>query len=210
MIKILVADDHAIFREGLKRIIESASDLELVAEATTGQEAIDRARASRPDVVILDVSMPGRGGIETAGDLKHYLPRVRVLMLTVHPEDHFAIRCLKEGADGYMTKDVAPTQLVEAIRKIHGGGKYVSQSLAERLALSLETGLGQAPHEGLSDRELQVMTQIASGKTVSEIAAELSLSVKTVSTYRARVLQKMRLRNNAEIMRYVVDAGLLE
>jgi DNA-binding NarL/FixJ family response regulator len=210
MIRILIADDHVIVREGLKRIIEASGGMQVVAEASTGQEALEKAKVTHPEVVLLDVSMPGRGGLETAQELKKRDPRTRVLMLTVHPEDHFAVRCLKEGADGYLTKEVASEQLVQAIHKVYGGGKYVSPSLAERLAFSLDSGFGRAPHEALSDREFEVLRRIGAGKTVGEIASELNLSVKTISTYRARLLEKMNMKNNAEIMRYVVDQGLAE
>src|SRR6185295_12252807 len=203
MTRILIADDHAIVREGLKRILESAGDLDVVAEAGTGPETLDRARTSRPDVVLLDVSMPGRDGLETAKDLKRQNPKVRILMLTVHPEDLFAVRCLKEGADGYMTKDAAPEQLVQAIRRLQRGGKYVSANLAERLAFQLDGELERPAHEELSDREFEVLRRIGAGKTVGEIASELNLSVKTISTYRARILEKMNLKNNAELIRYV-------
>jgi DNA-binding NarL/FixJ family response regulator len=210
MVRLLIADDHAIVREGLKRILEAAGDLAVVAEAASGPEALEQARRSHPDVVLLDVSMPGRGGLETAKDLKQQNPKVRILMLTVHPEDQFAVRCLKQGADGYMTKDAAPEELVQAIRRLQRGGKYVSPNLAERLAFSLDGELGHAAHEDLSDREFEVLRMIGSGKTVGEIAAGLNLSVKTVSTYRARILEKMNLRNNAEIIRYVVELGLTD
>jgi DNA-binding NarL/FixJ family response regulator len=209
MIRILIADDHMIVREGLKRIIESSGGgLHVVAEAASGQEAVEKGKATRPDVVLLDISMPGRGGLETAQEIKRHDPRVHVVILTVHPEDQFAVRCLKEGADGYLTKDAAPEEIVRAIRKVHGGGKYVSPSLAERLAFSLDLAYGQPPHEALSGRELDVLLRIGAGETVGEIAADLNLSVKTISTYRARVLEKMNMRNNAELMRYVVEHGL--
>ncbi len=208
MTKVLIADDHPILREGLKRILETADDLQVVAEATTGPETLDRTRTSRPDVVLLDVSMPGRDGLEVARDLKRLDRNLRILILTVHPEDHFAVRCLKEGADGYMTKDTAPEQLVQAIRRLQRGGKYISPSLAERLALNLCEGVGGAAHEALSERELQVMRRIGAGRTVGEVAAELHLSVKTVSTYRARILEKMNLRTTAEMIRYAVEVGL--
>jgi two-component system invasion response regulator UvrY len=210
MVTILIADDHTLFREGLKRILEQSDGLRVAGEAATGEEAVELARRLRPDVVLLDVSMPGRGGIETAQELKRRLPGVRILMLTVHPEDHFAVRCLREGADGYMTKDAAPAQLLAAIHKVRAGGKYVTPALAERLATSLETGFGRMPHEGLSERELQVMRLIAAGRTASAIAAELHLSVKTVSTYRTRILEKMAMKNNAEIMRYAFEIGLAQ
>jgi len=204
MIKVLIADDHPIFKEGLKRIIDGVLDFTVVGEAASGPEAVEVARRTQPNVVLLDVTMPGRGGIETAQELKRLVPGVRVLMLTVHVEDHFAIRCLREGADGYLTKDAAPSILVEAVRKVYTGGKYVSPVLAELLALNLDAGRGRAPHERLSTRELEILRLIAAGQTVGEIAENLHLSVKTVSTYRSRILEKMNLKNNAEIILYVV------
>jgi two-component system invasion response regulator UvrY len=208
MIRVLIADDHPILREGLKRILEAAGDMTVVAEASTGPEAAAQAQSHRVDVVLLDVSMPGRGGIETAQELKRLLPAVRILILTVHAEDNFAVRCLREGADGYMTKDVAPQELVAAVRRLHAGRKYISETLAERLAENLDSGSGPA-HERLSNRELQILLKIGLGLSVGEIATELALSPKTVSTYRNRVLEKMSLRNNAEIVRYVLDNRLL-
>lgn len=210
MIRILLADDHQMFREGVRGLLEARSEMTVVGEAGTGEEALSKASETRPDVVILDVSMPGRGGLETVSELKKRDPRVRVLMLTVHPEDRFAVRCLKGGADGYMTKDNAAEELIGAIRKVHAGGKYVSPSLAESLVLSLDRDFGSAPHETLSDREFQVMRKIAAAKTVSEIADELCLSVKTISTYRSRILEKLGLRNNAEIMQYAMEQDLVE
>ncbi len=208
MIRVLIADDHSIFRIGLKRTLESAPDMVVAAEAATGEETLVKARQSNPTVVLLDVSMPGRGGVETAQELKRVNPRVRVLMLTMHPEDQYAVLCLKLGADGYITKDVPPEVLLEAVRKVASGRKYVSSNLAERLATDL-SGTGDRPaHELLSSREFEVMRKIAAGRTTGEIAAELHLSVKTVSTYRSRVLQKMNLRTNADIMHYAFRAGL--
>ncbi len=209
MVKLLIADDHTLFREGVKRILEQESGFIVAGEAATGEEAVQEAIRCRPDVVLLDVSMPGRGGIETAQELKRRCPGVRILMLTFHPEDHFAVRCLREGADGFLTKDIAPSDLLAAIRKVRGGGKYVTPSLAERLATSLETGFGRMPHESLSEREFEVMRLIAAGRTASAIAEELHLSVKTVSTYRTRILEKMGMANNAEIMRYAFENGLV-
>jgi two-component system invasion response regulator UvrY len=208
MIRILVADDHPIVREGLKRILDAQPDFTVVAEAASGPEAVDLAQRQQADVVLLDVSMPGRGGIETTHEVKRRVPHAHVLILTIHAEDHFAIRCLREGADGYLTKDAAPERLVEAVRKVHQGGKYVSAALAERLALNLDAKGARPPHERLSTREFDVMRFLAAGRTVSEIAADLNLSVKTVSTYRTRILEKMGMKNNAEIMRYAVDEGL--
>lgn len=210
MIRILLADDHKMFREGVRGLLETRPDMTVVAEADTGEEALAYATEHRPDVVLLDVSMPGRGGLETVAELKKRNPRVRVLMLTIHPEDRFAVRCLKGGADGYMTKDTASEELVTAIRKVHSGGKYVSPSLAENLVMSLDRDFGAAPHETLSDREFQVMRMLASARTVSEIAEELCLSVKTISTYRSRILDKLGLRNNAEIMQFAIEQDLVE
>ncbi|HXO41392.1 MAG TPA: response regulator transcription factor [Thermoanaerobaculia bacterium] len=208
MIRVLIADDHSIFRIGLRRTLESAPDMVVAAEAATGEETLVKARQSNPNVVLLDVSMPGRGGVETAQELKRVNPRVRVLMLTMHPEDQYAVLCLKLGADGYITKDVPPEVLLEAVRKVASGRKYVSSNLAERLATDL-SGTGDRPaHELLSSREFEVMRKIAAGRTTGEIAAELHLSVKTVSTYRSRVLQKMNLKTNADIMHYAFRAGL--
>ena len=208
MIRVLIADDHSIWRIGLKRTLESAPDMVVAAEAATGEETLVKARQSNPNVVLLDVSMPGRGGVESAQELKRVNPRVRVLMLTMHPEDQYAVLCLKLGADGYITKDVPPEVLIEAVRKVASGRKYVSSNLAERLATDL-SGSGDRPaHELLSSREFEVMRKIAAGRTTGEIAAELHLSVKTVSTYRSRVLQKMNLKTNADIMHYAFRAGL--
>ena len=208
MIKVLIADDHQLFRQGLRNLLE-LERIEVVAEASTGPETLEEARRTKPDIVLLDVAMPGRGALETMQSLKDHDTRVKILMLTGHPEDHYAIRCLKAGADGYLTKDNASEQLVAAIRRVNGGGKYISSQLAEQLALSLTNDLGVAPHEGLSDREFQVMQRIASGETVSEIADALCLSVKTISTYRTRVLRKLNLRNNAEIMQYAMREDLV-
>src|ERR1700730_797413 len=210
MKRILIADDHAIFREGLRKVLEAAGGLSVVAEAATGEEALARARESRPDLVLADLSMPGRGGIETVQELKRRAPKVRILVLTMHAEDNFAVRCLREGADGYLTKDAGPEQLVLAVRKVSAGGKYVSPALAERLAFNLDTSFDRPLHEKLSHREFQVMRLIGAGRAASEIAAELHLSIKTVSTYRARILEKMDMRTNSEIMRYAIELGLGE
>jgi DNA-binding NarL/FixJ family response regulator len=209
VIRTLIADDHAVFREGLGRILDSSNGFDVVGEAASGGEALELARRLDPDVVVLDIWMPGRGGVETIQELKRTLPELRILVLTAHPENHYAVRCLRSGADGYVTKDRRGAEIVEAIRKVHAGGVFVSPGLAELLALSVKRDARQMPHETLSDREFQVMTMIAAGRTVSEIGVELNLSVKTISTYRSRVLAKLRLRNNAEIMRYGVEESLL-
>lgn len=209
MVKVLVADDHAVVREGLKRILSQGPGIEVVAEAEDGAGAIEAAGSNDVDIVILDMSMPGRGGLETLQELKRRWPAMGVLVLSMHPEHQYAIRVLREGADGYLSKESAAEELLAALRKIHSGGKYVSPALGERLAQTVEKGFEVAPHERLSTREFQVMVQLASGKTVTEIAEELHLSVKTISTYRSRVLEKMSLRNNAELMHYAIEEGLV-
>jgi len=208
MIRILIADDHAIVREGLKRILADDSSVETIAEASDGQEAARLVRLHKPDVVLLDISMPGRSGIDALADIQSACARTRILILSMHPEDQYAIRCLRDGADGYLTKESAPELLLGAIRKIHSGGKYVSPSLAEQLASNLTGEQQNAPHEALSDRELQVLIMIGAGDTVSRIADKLCVSVKTVSTYRARILEKMGMENNAQLMRYAIDNRL--
>jgi two-component system invasion response regulator UvrY len=208
MIRVLLADDHPVVRSGLRTILATDPKIEVVSEAASGEEAIDRTRTSRPQVVLLDVAMPGRGGIETAQEIKRLYPAVKVLMLTMHPEGHYAVRCLREGADGYITKDSAPDVLIQAVHKLAAGGKYVSPTLAERLALYLDARSDRAPHELLSSRELEVMLRIAAGERPSEIAEALHLSVKTVSTYRSRILEKMNLKTNSDIMRYAFETKL--
>lgn len=209
MIRVVIADDHQMFRDGLRGVLEDEPFIELVGEAADTREALDVVRRSRPDVLLLDVSMPGRDGLEIVQEAKERVPELRVLMLTARPEDHYAIRCLKNGADGYLTKTNAIDHLLEAIRKIHGGGKYISAELAERLAFNLQADFDQAPHERLSDREFQVMRMLASGQTVTEIAGELCLSVKTISTYRSRILEKMDFGNNAQITQYCLTEELI-
>lgn len=209
MIHVLIADDHEVVRRGLKDILESERGMRVVAEAASGTEAIALASKTRLDAIVLDISMPGMSGLDALKELKVTCPNVPVLILSIYPEEQYAVRVLKAGAAGYLTKDTAPEELVAAVRKVISGRKYVSPTLAERLARELEEGIDKQPHERLSDREFQLLLMIARGRTVSEIALELSLSVKTVSTYRSRVLEKMGMRNNAEIMRYVMDRNLL-
>ncbi len=210
MIKILIADDHAIVRQGLQQIVKTSPDMAVVGEAVDGEDALSKIRAEDWDVLVLDISMPGRSGFDILRELKHERPKLPILVLSMHSEDQFAVRTLKAGAAGYLTKESAPEELVQAIRKVVEGGKYISPSLAEKLAYDLESGTEKPPHETLSDREFQVMRMIASGKTVKEIADELSLSVKTVSTYRARILEKMNLKTNAELIHYAVQNQLVE
>lgn len=202
MIRVLIADDHAIVRRGIRELLAETPDIEVGAEAATPAEALERVRREPFDVAVLDLSLPGRGGLDLLAELKAERPELPVLILTMHPEDQYAVRALKAGAAGYLTKESAPEVLVDAVRRVAGGGRYVSPALAEKLALHIGGAAGSEPHEALSDREFQVLRLLAAGRTVGEIAEELSLSVKTVSTYRARVLRKMGLKTNAELMQY--------
>ena len=196
MIKILIADDHPIIREGLKQIVSETSDIVVTGEASDAQETLDKVWRNSYDLVVLDISMPGRSGLDVLKQLKKGKTKTPVLVLSMHPEEQYAVRVLKAGASGYLTKESAPDELISAVRKISSGGIYVSSSLAERLAFYLEDDVKMPFHESLSDREYQVMCMIASGKTVKGIADELSLSVKTISTYRSRILKKMRMKSN--------------
>jgi DNA-binding NarL/FixJ family response regulator len=210
VIKVLVADDHAIVRRGLRQILAETSDIVLSGEASTAEEVRKLVREQRWDVVVLDISLPGGTGIELLGEIRKERPETRVLILTVFSEEQYAVRALKAGAAGFLTKESAPDKLVDAVRKVASGGRYVSAELAETLA-SLLAGEGKgAPHERLSDREFEVLKMLASGQTVSQIAQDLSLSVKTVSTHRTRILKKMDMKTNAELMRYAVRAKLVD
>ena len=210
MIKILIADDHAIVREGLKQILSETPDLVVVAEASSGQEVLEKISKNDLDLVVLDIAMPGRGGLDILKEIKTQKPRLPVLMLSMYPEEQYAIRVLKSGASGYLTKESAPSELVMAIRQISQGKKYISPSLAEKLAIDLELSPDKLPHEILSDREYQVMCMIASGKTLKEIADGLSLSIKTISTYRSRILEKMNMKTNAEVTHYAIKSNLVD
>jgi two-component system, NarL family, invasion response regulator UvrY len=210
MIKILIADDHAIVRAGLKQIVADTSDMVVAGEAVDGQEVLDQVRKEDWDLILLDISMPGRGGIDTLKELKVEKPKLPVLVLSMYPEEQYAIRALKAGASGYLTKESAPEELIEAIRKVSQGGKYISMSLAENLAFHVGTNSEKPLHETLSNREYQVMLMIASGKTVKKIANDLSLSVKTISTHRVRALRKMGMKNNAEITYYAIKHELVK
>ena len=209
MTKILIADDHPVVRAGLKELLSGAFGKLAFTEAKTAQETIEMASKEEWSLVILDVSMPGRSGIDILSDLKRDQPNLPVLVLSMHPEEQFARRALKAGASAYMTKETVPEELVKAVRKVLAGGRYVSAALAEKLASDLREGTNLTPHEILSDREFQILQMIASGKTVTNIAEELALSVKTVSTYRARVLEKTGMRNNAELIRYAIENHLV-
>ena len=208
MTKILVADDHPIVRQGLKQILSDYPDLTIADEAGTGQDVLAKVGKKDFDIVLLDISMPGRNGLDILKELKTKKPKLPVLVLSIHPEDQYAVRVLKLGAAGYLTKESLPEELVAAIRKVARGRKYVSNSLAEKLAADLEINAEKSPHENLSDREYQVMSMIASGKRLKDVAEELSLSIKTISTYRSRIMEKMNMRNNAELIRYALQNGL--
>ena len=210
MIRVLLADDHAIVRAGLKEILADTGDITVAGEATNGQEVLVRVRGQDYDVAVLDMSMPGRSGIELIKQVKGEKPKLRILVLTMHSEEQYAVRALKAGASGYLTKDSAAEELVAAIRRIAGGGAYVSPETAERLALDAAPRAEAAPHTLLSDREFQVFQKVAAGRSVTEIARELSLSVKTVSTHKTRILQKMDLANQAELIRYALEHKLLD
>jgi two-component system, NarL family, invasion response regulator UvrY len=209
MIRLLIADDHPVVREGLRRIVADDPGLQVVGEAVDGDGVLTLISRQPTDVVLLDVSMPGPGFLQVLERLRAEHPGIKVLVLSVHPEEQYAVRALRAGAAGYLTKDHSPEQLIEAIRRVHRGGKYVSPTLAERLATDLAAGGPQAAHELLSHREYDVLCLLGSGRTVKEISAELDLSPKTVSTYRARLLEKMRLTGNADLVRYAARHGLI-
>ena len=207
MIRLLIADDHPIVREGLRRIAADQPGISVVAEAASADEALARVGDTAIDVMLLDVSMPGPGFIEVLQQVRRDHSTVKVLVLSVHPEDQWAVRALRAGAAGYLTKDHSPEQLIEAIRRVYRGGKYVTAALAEKLATGLEAG-GATPHESLSDREYEVLRALGAGLSVKAVAGRLGLSPKTVSTYRTRILEKMQLGTNADLVRYVRDHSL--
>jgi two-component system, NarL family, invasion response regulator UvrY len=207
--KILLTDDHAVVRQGLRLILADQFKKAVFGEARNATEALNRIAKEDWDVMILDITMPGRSGLEVLQEAKRLRPKLPVLVLSMHPEDQFAVRLLKAGAAGYLTKESAGTELVGAIKKVVDGGRYISPSLAERIASYLTIDVQKAPHERLSDREFLVLRMIGSGKAVSQIARELCLSVKTISTYRARLLEKMDLKNNAELTHYAMQKNLV-
>lgn len=210
MIRVLIADDHAIVREGLKQIVAQTTDIVVVDEATNANEVTEKLRKQQFDLILLDISMPGRSGLDVLVEIKRDYPAIPVLILSLHTEDQYALRTLKAGAAGYLTKESAPDQLILALRKVASGGRFMSSRLAEKLAFGLVSDRGGDPHETLSNREFQVFRMIAAGRTVKDIANDLSLSVKTISTNRTRILEKMHLRNNADITQYALQHKLLE
>lgn len=207
--RILITDDHAVVRQGLKQILAEEFKRAEFGEAASAAEAIDRVWKENWDVVVLDITMPGRSGLEVLKEIKKSKPKLPVLVLSMHPEDQFAVRLLKIGASGYMTKESAPNELVGAVKKVMAGGRYISGSLAEKMASYLAIDVQTPPHERLSDREFLVLRLIASGKTPTQIAKELGLSVKTISTYRMRILEKMDMANNAELTHYAIQNSLV-
>ena len=208
--RVLIVDDHVMIRQGLRQILADAFPLAVFGEAQNGNDALLQVDKQPWDVVLLDITMPGKSGLDVLKQMVDSQPNMAVLVLSMHPEDQYAVRVLKTGAAGYITKNTASEEVIGAVKKVLNGGKYVSASLAENLATSLNNASGKAPHEILSDREYQVMRQIAQGKSVKEIAFDLSLSVKTISTYRTRIMEKMKLSTTADIIRYAVHEKLVD
>ena len=210
MIRVVIADDHTIVREGLKQLLGAATDLEVVGEARDGHEALKIVRDTDFDVLLLDLSMPGKGGLELIKQVRDEKPKVRIVVLSMHAEHQYAVRAIRTGASGYLTKDTAATQLVAAIRKVAGGGAFISAEVAEQLALSAMPHAEGPPHASLSNREYQIFQLLVAGKAVSDIAQQLNLSVKTVSTHKARLLEKMGLASQAELVHYAIKHRLVD
>ncbi|MDO9400590.1 MAG: response regulator transcription factor [Polaromonas sp.] len=210
MIRIVIADDHAIVREGLKRIVSSVNDMEVTSEAANGTEVMQRVRELTFDLLMLDLSMPGRSGMELIKLVRAEKPKLRILVLSMHQELQYAVRAIKSGASGYLTKESAPDQLEQAIRKIAAGGAFISAEVAEQLALGAMPGSEALPHESLSNREFEVFRLVVDGVSVTDIAARLKLSVKTVSTHKANLMHKMGLHNQSELIRYALRHGLAD
>ena len=208
MIRVVIADDHTILREGLRQLLTAAPDIQAVAEAADGHEVLARVRGLDFDVLLLDMSMPGKSGIELIKQVKSEKPKLRVLVLSMHEETQYAVRAIKAGASGYLTKDSAGTLLVTAIRKVAAGGAFISAEVAEQLALGAMPGVEGPPHERLSDREFEVFQRLVAGESVTDIAASLNLSGKTVSTHKARLLEKLGIDNQADLVRYAMKHGL--
>jgi DNA-binding NarL/FixJ family response regulator len=210
MIRIFITDDHSLIREGLKKIINDEKDISIIGEAGNAKDTMSFVLSKNIDILILDLNLPDKNGLDLLKELKSLKPELKILILSMHPEDRFAMRVLRAGASGYITKESVGEELVRAIRKVYNGGKYVSESLAEMLAFEIQGGGDKPIHEILSDREFQVLQMIASGKTLAEISEALSLAVTTISTYRARVLEKLNLHSNAELIHYAITNKLLD
>ncbi len=210
MIRILIADDHEMFREGIKRICEDNPDIEVAGEASDGNEVLDKVAEDEYDLLLLDIAMPGFNGLDTLKQLKTLKPKLRVLVLSMYPEDEYAIRAIKAGAAGYLTKAKASRELMEAIDKVSSGGHYINASVAEKLLFDLKPEESRPPHETLSDREYQIFSMIVIGDKVGTIADELCLSVKTVSTYKIRIMNKMEMKSTAELVKYAIEHKLLQ
>jgi two-component system invasion response regulator UvrY len=208
-IKIFLADDHTMFRDGVKQVLSITPGFSVVGEASTASELLEKLQHSKCDIVVLDISMPGRSGIDVLKQLKQIYPYIHVLVLSMHPEDQYASRAIKAGASGYLTKNKATLELIEALRRVASGRKYISSDVAEQLAIDLERNIDKPLHQRLTDREYQVMCMIGSGKTVKQIAEELALSISSVSTLRARTLKKLGMRTNAEITHYAIKHDLV-
>jgi len=210
MIRLIIADDHTLVRKGLKQLILESPDISVVDEAKDGREVIKKLETSQYDMVLMDISLPGRSGLDVLKQIKEFKPDLPVLMLSMHPEEQYAVRSIRAGASGYLTKESAPAELLSAIHKVAAGGKYITSTLAEKLAVEIERKTDAVLHETLSDREYQILCMMASGKTVKEVAEILSLSVKTISTHRAHILQKMGMKNNAQLTHYAIKHGLVD
>jgi DNA-binding NarL/FixJ family response regulator len=210
MIKVFIVDDHEIIREGLKKILKEETDLVVVGEAQNGDEVLEHIKDIDCDIMLLDMNMPGRSGLDLIGDLKNLKPNMHVLVLSIHPEDKFALRTLKAGASGYVCKDTALEELVIAIRKVFSKGRYISTTLAEQLAFDFMPDKEQLPHETLSGREQEIMVMLATGKKVKDIAADLNLSISTVFTYRVRIFEKLKIKSNVELTHYAITNKLVD
>ncbi len=207
--RIILVDDHELIREGLKKVIAKESDIEVIGEAQNAEEMFKLLSKNEIDIVVLDITLPGRSGLDLISEIKTHYPEVKVLILSMHPEDRFAVRALRAGAYGFITKGTASKILIEALRKIADGRKFITPTLAEHLALELDVDHNKPLHENLSNREFEVMRLIAEGKSVSEIAEMLFISVNTVTSYRARIMEKMKMKTNAEIIRYAIEQNLI-
>ena len=209
MIRLLIADDHTIMREGLKRILEGIDDIQVIGEAIDGHDTLHKVRTESFDVLLLDLSMPGRSGVDLIHQIRDEFPKLPILILTMHEEDQYAVRAIRAGANGYLTKESAGTQLVSALRKVASGRPYISMEVAEQLAISAMPSIGDQSHSALSDREFEVFCHLAKGKSITEIGDMLHLSVKTVSTHKTRIMQKMELHSLSELVQYAVAHHLL-